>query len=156
MDRDQETLAVEAMHLDQPVAVGRSAVDDQEDEAVVVLDLRALLEMLRVLDREWMKPEGVAQDLEVVRPRPIEVEPEEVAVCEQVGDGLPVEVNLPVTAGLADVADRSGSSRRERGEHLARQVLSHDETSARLRRLLAPRAQPEDDTGEDPQQPSEN
>jgi hypothetical protein len=42
---------------------------------VVVLDLRPLVEMLRVLDRERVEPEDLAQDFEVVRVRLVEVEP---------------------------------------------------------------------------------
>ena len=54
------------MHLDQPVVVGDGAVDDEEDEVVVVVDLRALAEVLRVLDRQRVELEDVAEDLEVV------------------------------------------------------------------------------------------
>jgi hypothetical protein len=67
------------MHLDKPVVVGRSAVNDEEEKVVVVVDLGALVKVLRVLDRERMEPEDVAQDIEVALRRPVEVEPEEVA-----------------------------------------------------------------------------
>ena len=55
------------MHLDEPVLLRRGAIDDEEDKVVVVVDLRALAEVLRVLDRERMKSEGVAEDVEVGR-----------------------------------------------------------------------------------------
>ena len=55
------------MHLDEPVVVGRGAVDDEEDEVVVVVDLGALPEVLGVLDRERMELEDVAEDLEVAQ-----------------------------------------------------------------------------------------
>ena len=50
------------MHLDQPVVVGRGAVDDDEDEVVVFVELGALVEVLRVLDGERMELEDVAED----------------------------------------------------------------------------------------------
>ena len=65
VDGDEEALGVEAVHLDQPVVVRRRAVHDEEDEVVVVIELGPLAELLRVLDRERMEPEDVAQDLEV-------------------------------------------------------------------------------------------
>jgi hypothetical protein len=48
MDRDEEAFRVKAMHLDQPVVVGSGAVDDDEDEVVVHVDLCSLVELLRV------------------------------------------------------------------------------------------------------------
>ena len=77
MDGDEEALAVEAVHLDQPVLVGDGAVDHEEDEVVVLVDLRALAEVLGVLDGERVELEDVAEDLEVVAVGPVEVEPEE-------------------------------------------------------------------------------
>jgi len=64
MDRDEEALGVEAMHLDQPVPVVSRPVNDDEDEVVVPLDLRPLIEVLRVLDGKRMKLENLTQDLE--------------------------------------------------------------------------------------------
>ena len=46
VDRDQETLRVEAMHLDQPIVVGDGAIHHEEDEVVVVVELRTLAEVL--------------------------------------------------------------------------------------------------------------
>src|SRR5439155_21113692 len=48
VDGDEEALRVEAMHLNQAVAVVCRAVDDDEDEVVVLLELRAMGERLRV------------------------------------------------------------------------------------------------------------
>ena len=72
------------MHLDEPVDVGRRRrpVDDEEDEVVVLLELRALAELLRVLERERVEVENVAQHREVVRLGALEVEPEELAARE--------------------------------------------------------------------------
>jgi len=82
VDGDEEALRVEAVHLDQPVLVGDGAVDDEEDEVLVVVELRPLPEVLRVLDRERMEPEHVAQDPEALLLRPVEVDPEEAAARE--------------------------------------------------------------------------
>ena len=116
MDGDEEALRVEAVHLDQPVLVGDGAVDDEEDEVVVVVDLRALVEMLRVFDRQGVEPEDVPQDLEVVRPGPVEIEPEEAAAREQLRDRLTVEVDSPIAAFVTHVADRRDQARGRRGK----------------------------------------
>jgi len=50
MDGDEESLGVEAMHLDEPVVVWCSAVDDDKEEVVVLVNLGALVELLRVFD----------------------------------------------------------------------------------------------------------
>ena len=65
------------MHLDEAVLVGDGAVDDEEDVVAVVVDLRALAEVLGVLDRERVELEDVAEDLEVLRVGLVEIEPEE-------------------------------------------------------------------------------
>ena len=44
-------LGEEAVRFDEPILVRRPAVDDEEAEAVVVLELRPLLELLRVLEK---------------------------------------------------------------------------------------------------------
>ena len=54
------------MHLDEPIGVRDGAVDDDEDEVVVVVELGALPELLGVLDGERMELEDLAQDLVVV------------------------------------------------------------------------------------------
>ena len=94
------------MHLDEPVLVRRGAVDDDEGEVVVGLDLRPLPEALRVLDGERVEVEDVPEDLEVLRHRLLEVEPEEVAVGEQAFHRLAVEVNLAASFRMDDVAER--------------------------------------------------
>ena len=66
VDRDEELLRVEAVHLDETVVVGNCAVDDEEDVVVVVVDLGALSELLGVLDGERVELEDVAEDLVVV------------------------------------------------------------------------------------------
>ena len=106
VDGDEEALGVEAVHLDEPVVVGDGAVDDEEDEVVVVVDLRALAEVLGVLDRERVELEDVAEDLEVVAVGLVEVEPEELPAREQLLDGLAAEVHLAAALVVDDVADR--------------------------------------------------
>src|SRR6185503_3205218 len=82
--RDEVALRVEDVHLDEPVDVGRRRrpVDDEEDEVIVLLELRALAELLRVLERERMEVENVPQHREVFRLGALEVEPEELAARE--------------------------------------------------------------------------
>ena len=67
------------MHLDQPVVVGAGAVDDDEDEVVIAVDFRSLVELLGIFEREGMELEDLAQDVEVVCSRVAKVEPEEAA-----------------------------------------------------------------------------
>lgn len=66
MDGDEVALVVEAVDLDEPVFVGGRAVEDEEGEVVVAVDLGPLAELLRVLDRQRMEVEDVAQNPEVV------------------------------------------------------------------------------------------
>jgi hypothetical protein len=79
VDGDQKALRVEAVHLDQAVIVRRPPVDDEEDVIIVGLELCALAEILRVLDRQWMELERLPEDLEVRIVGLLEVEPEELA-----------------------------------------------------------------------------
>jgi hypothetical protein len=58
------------VHLDQLILVGHGAIDDQEDEVVVFLELRPLAEVLRVLEGERMELEDIAQDGKVFLTRP--------------------------------------------------------------------------------------
>jgi hypothetical protein len=69
MDGEEEAFGIEAVHLDQPVLVRDGAVDNQEDEVVVVIELRPLAEVLRILEGERMELEDIAQYGEVLRPR---------------------------------------------------------------------------------------
>ena len=82
------------MHLHEAVVVGVGAVDDEEDVVAVLVELRALAEVLRVLERERVEAEDVAQDREVLRAGLLEVEPEERAGGVQLLDLGPVEVDL--------------------------------------------------------------
>ena len=103
VQRDQVAVGVEAVHLDEAVAVlvvGR-AEDDEEDVAVVVVDLRPLVEPPRVLERERVEVELLAQDLEVGRRGLVDVEPEEAAVGEQLADPVTLEME-PVTLAAVD------------------------------------------------------
>ena len=64
----------------------------------------ALVELLRVLDRERVEPEDVAQDLEVVLARALEVEPEEAAAREELRHPLAGELDFAAVSLLDDVA----------------------------------------------------
>ncbi len=77
------------MHLDEAVLVGRGRrpVDDEERDLSVLLDLRPLAEVLGVLDRQRVEPEHVPQEAKLLLARPVDVEPEELAVVERRLDG---------------------------------------------------------------------
>jgi hypothetical protein len=105
MNGDQEPFGVEAMHLDQPVVVGAGAVDDDEDEVVIAVDFRSLVELLRVFERERVELEDLAQDAEVVCSRMSEVEPEEAAACKQALDRSAVEGDDPAALIVNDLAN---------------------------------------------------
>ena len=107
MDGDQEALGVEAVHLHKAVLVRRGAIDDDEDEVVVLVELRPLGELFGVFDCEWMKLEDVSQDLKVVVGRPVEIEPKEVASREQPLDRAAVEADLVAALTADDVTNRS-------------------------------------------------
>ena len=96
--RDEVALRVEDVHLDEAVRVGRGRgpVDDEEDEVVVLLQLRPLAELLGVLERERVEAEDVAQELEVVRLGVLEVEPEEISAREPRLDRGPVDLRVLV------------------------------------------------------------
>ena len=101
---DEEALRVEEVHLDEAVDVGRrrGAVDDEEDEVAVVLELRALAELLRVLERERMETEDVAEKREVVRPGVLEVEPEELAAREPRLDRRAVDLRVLLAVAVEE------------------------------------------------------
>src|SRR4051812_2957505 len=67
--------------LDRIVLVGlpQRAVEDDQQPVAVVVDLRALAELLAVLDRQRREPEEVPQLGELVVRRRVEVEPERLA-----------------------------------------------------------------------------
>src|SRR4029450_1988972 len=89
VDSDEEALGVEAVHFDKTVIVGDGSVDNEENEVVIVVELGALPELLRVLNGERVELEDLAEDLEVLMLRLIEIEPEEPLACEQLLDRLP-------------------------------------------------------------------
>jgi len=111
VDGDEEPLCIEAVHLDETILVRRSSVGDDEDEVVVVLDLRALAEVLGILHCERVKLEGLPQDLEVLSLGLIEVKPEELSASEQFLDCLAAELDLRAAALVDDQADPAGSLR---------------------------------------------
>ena len=104
VDGDEELLGVEAVHLDEPVGVRDGAVDDDEDEVVVVVELGTLAELLGVLDRERVELEDLAQDREVVLIGPVDIDPEERAPGEQPLDVLATEAHLLAAAVVNDHA----------------------------------------------------
>ena len=144
------------MHLDEPVVVGCSAVDHEEQEVVVVVELGPLVEILGVFDRERMKLEHIAEDLKVLPGRLVEVEPEKAAAGEQPLGVFTIEVDLAAALILDDVANRGAGAIRDnsrprfdaRGRVIARwRVVSHsvDGTStlrSRCYRVLAPLERP--------------
>ena len=105
MNGDKEPFGVEAMHLDQPVVVGAGAVDDDKNEVVIAVDVRSLVELLRVFERKRMELEDLAQDVEVVSSRVAKVEPEEAAVRKQALDRLAVEGDDPAALIVNDFAN---------------------------------------------------
>jgi hypothetical protein len=133
------------VHLDEAVLVrllGDGAVEDDEDVVVVVVDLRALAELLRVLDRERMEPEDVAQDPVVARVRLVDVEPEEGVAGEQTLDVLAVEAQLLAAAVVDDGAgvrrrpfrrlgDRASIARAQDGAAIAERVPSAPPAASR-------------------------
>jgi hypothetical protein len=92
------------VHLDQAVIVGNSAVDDDEYEVVVLVELCSLLEFFGVLDGERVELEDVAEDCVVVLVWLVEVEPEEPVAGEELLGVLAVEVQLLVAAVVNDRA----------------------------------------------------
>jgi hypothetical protein len=67
------------------------AVHDEEGEVLVVLALGPLPEVRRVLERERVEPERLAEDLDIGRARAVDVEPEEPALSKPPLEGLSVE-----------------------------------------------------------------
>src|SRR4029450_8168681 len=106
VDGDEEALGVEAVHFDKTVIVGDGSVDNEENEVVVVVELRALPELLRVLNGERVELEDLAEDLEVLMLRLIKIEPEESLACQQLLDRLPAELHLFRALVLEDMAHR--------------------------------------------------
>ncbi len=61
VDGHQAVLGEEDVQLHEARAVGKGTVDNEEGEVVELVDLGPLPEVLRVLDRQGVEPEGVAQ-----------------------------------------------------------------------------------------------
>ena len=68
------------------VASSPGAVEDEEDVVVVVVELRALAEVLGVLERERVKAEQLLQLIELVAVGRGQVEPEEVVAVQVIAD----------------------------------------------------------------------
>ena len=105
MQGDQEAIGVETVHFDEPVGVGvvRGAEHRQEDVVAVVVELRALAESPRVLERQRMEPELLAENLEVGVVGVEHVEPEELPTVEQVPHAGPLEMQRPRGIAMDDV-----------------------------------------------------
>ena len=112
VDGDEEAFGIEAVHLDQPVLIGDGAVDDQEHEVVVVVELRTLAEVLRILQSERMELEDIAQYGEVLLPRPGQVYPKEAAAREQTLEIVAAEMQLANLFFMNDMTDRGSRDRR--------------------------------------------
>ena len=119
MERDQVAVGVEAVHLDEPVrvVVARRAEHDEEDVAVVVVDLRPLAEAPRVLERERVEAELLPQDLEVGCLGGVDVEPEEASLGEQLPH--PVALEGQPVPGVA--VDEVGGAFGEHGSMVRRE-----------------------------------
>ena len=105
MQGDEVPIRVEAVQLDEPVGVlvARRPEHDEEDVPFVVVDLRPLAEPPRVLERQRVEAELLAQDLEVVRLRRLDVQPEEAAPREQLRDPAALEVQAVGSGAVNDV-----------------------------------------------------
>ncbi len=74
------------MHLEQKLLAGNGvridAVRDEEQIAVVLVELGALVERAGVVDRERVQPELLSELLQLLVGRILEVEPEESSLLE--------------------------------------------------------------------------
>ena len=91
---DDAPLGQVEVDLDGVVALGalQGAVEDDQQAVAVVVDLRALAELLAVLDGQGREIEEVAQLGELVVRRRVEVEPEELAAVAERANPVGVEV----------------------------------------------------------------
>ena len=112
MQRDEIVVGVEAVHLDEAVqiVVARGTEDDEEDVAVVLVDLRPLVEAPRVLERERVEAEVLAQDLEIGGHGSMHVEPEEVTSGKKLLHPVALEVQTAVGTAVDQVV-RAGRLR---------------------------------------------
>jgi hypothetical protein len=94
------------VHLDELMVVRLRAVDDDEREVVIDVDLRALVELLGILDGERMELENLAQDVEVFLGWPAEIEPEEAVAIKKAFDRCAVERHFGRACVVDDLASR--------------------------------------------------
>ena len=66
--------------------VAEGGEEDDQQAVAVVVHLRALVELLGVLDDEQRQPEQLAERVDLVLGRSLEVEPEELAALVKGGD----------------------------------------------------------------------
>jgi hypothetical protein len=111
VDGDEEAFGIEAVHLDKSVRIGDGAVDDQEDEVVVVVELGTLAEVLRILEGERMELKDIAQYGEVLVGWPGQVDPEEAAAREQTLEIATAEMQLANVIVMNDLAHRASEDR---------------------------------------------
>lgn len=77
---DEESLGVEAVHLHKAVVViGRGAVDHEERQVVVVLQLGPLVEVLGIFQGQGMKTEHLGEEGRILGAHRVEIQPEEGA-----------------------------------------------------------------------------
>jgi hypothetical protein len=110
MDSDEKAFGVEAMNFDETVVVWCGAINYDEHEVVVLIELGSLVELLRVFDCERMKLEHIAEDLKVRFAWSIEVEPEKTIVREQPFDRVTIEADLAAAPIVDDVTDRGAAA----------------------------------------------
>ena len=104
---DEEVLGVEAVHLGERLVQAERAVGDEVDEILVVLDLRALVELLGVLDGQRVDLEDVAQQGDGLRTGVGQVQPEQRVVLQGAFDGR--AGRLVLDAVLEQQVSRHGS-----------------------------------------------
>ena len=103
-------LGVEAVDLDDVVLVGRGAVDDQEDEVVVLVELGPLPEVHRVLDRQRVEPEYLAEQPEQLVGRAVQVEPPEALLAGEPLEQRAVDADVLRAAAVDEVGSHPGAS----------------------------------------------
>ncbi len=101
---DEVALGVEAVDLDEVVLVGRGAVDDEEDEVVVLVELGPLPEVHRVLDRERVEPEYLAEEPEQLVRRAVEVEPPEALLAGEPLEQRAVDADVLRAAAVDEMS----------------------------------------------------
>src|SRR5262249_8210468 len=86
--------------------------DDEQHVPLVGLDLRPPMKDLRVLDRQRMQPEGVADLVQLVQARLEQSQPHEAALGDP-GDGLlprhPALIGPAAVLGVSPINDHPGA-----------------------------------------------